>query len=84
MNDDEPGQRRAKRRTNTLRGYHGALGQIEMAGTASQISDNKRKKRPIKPRADAIETLDREQPKAIIRKGVEKTAQRQDGQSGKK
>jgi len=41
MNDDETGQRRAKRRTNTLRGYHGALGQIEMAGTASQIRDNK-------------------------------------------
>jgi len=34
VNDDETGQRRAKRRTNTLRGYHGALGQIEMAGTA--------------------------------------------------
>jgi hypothetical protein len=57
MNDDETGQRRAKRRTNTLRGYHGALGQIEMAGTASQIRDNKRKQRAIKPRTDATAIL---------------------------
>jgi hypothetical protein len=53
-----------------------------MAGAARQIRDNERKKRAIK--ADAIETLDREQPKAIIRQWVEKTAQGQDGQSGEK
>jgi hypothetical protein len=67
VNDDEAGQRRAKRRADALRGNHGSLGQIEMAGAARQIRDNERKKRAIKARADAIETLDREQPKAIVR-----------------
>lgn len=81
---DEPGQGRAKRRANALRGHHGALSQIEMAGSARQIRDDERKKRAIKTRADTIETLDREQPKAIVRYWVEKTAQGQDGQSGEK
>lgn len=67
MNNDEPSQRRANRRANALRGDHGSLGQIETAGAACQIRDNERKKRAIKARADAIETLDREQPKAICR-----------------
>ena len=67
MNDDEPGQRRAKRRANALRGNHGSLGQIEMAGSARQISDDERKKRAIKPRPNPIERLDSKQPIAIIR-----------------
>ncbi len=67
MNNDEPSKRRAKCRANALRGNHGSLGQIEMAGAARQIRDDERKERAIKPRADAIETLDREQPHAIVR-----------------
>ena len=56
-----------ERRADALRGNHSSLGQIEMAGAARQIRENERKKRAIKARADAIETLDREQPKAIVR-----------------
>jgi hypothetical protein len=67
VNDDESGQRRAQRRADALRGNHGALGQIETAGAACKIRDNERKERAIKPRPDAVETLDREQPGAIIR-----------------
>jgi hypothetical protein len=63
---------------------HGSLGQIEMARAARQIRDNERKKRAIKARADAIETLDREQPRAIGRQWLEKTVQGQDDQSGEK
>ena len=66
VNDYEPSQRRAKRRANALRGNHGSLGQIEMAGAARQIRDNERKKRAIKPRSHAVETLHREQPKAMV------------------
>src|ERR1019366_586153 len=77
MNNDKPSQGCAQCRANALRGNHGALRQIEMAGAACQIRDNERKKRAIKAGTDAIETLDREQPNAIIRYGVEKTAQGQ-------
>ena len=51
MNNDEPGQRRAKRRANALRGDHRSLGQIETAGAARQIRDNERKKRAKETRA---------------------------------
>jgi hypothetical protein len=41
-----------------MRGDHGSLSEIEMAGAARDVRHDQRKKRPIKPCPNAIEALD--------------------------
>ena len=84
MIDDLAGGQPAQRGADPLHRGDGALGQVVAAGAAHDIGDHQGRERAENPGADAIEHLDADQPEAVVGKGVEHRADRQDGEPGEK
>ena len=80
MVDDDPGGQSADRSADSLSRCDGALGKVETACAAHDVSDHQRRKRLIDACPHAVEQLDANEPEGVVRQNIERRPDRQHGE----